>query len=458
MRKTTIKPANKTNVPPKGRCITAVGSKRPPSRTLPQKENIPRNNIPSLNKGKKVPLATARAKPKKVQTRNEKLKKAETIVEPTTVQSVVEPAKAEPVIQQVPVQSVIEPAPSITTEENTKESPEAKPIEVVKMETVPEAPPKVNVQSVVEANDYIRYRRKIEDSPGTQKRIKQMQIFQEELKQQIEEKRIKKELEKKKLKEEAEREERRIENEKKELALKFQGEDAVIAKKQKKVPKEVRKIFEPSEENSFAVPTPLKTPEANSAAICKQTEAVQNSAVIKEYERRIKQLEMEKENALKTALMYKEQLMKERERKGKCTKPLEIYEESLASSTKFILMPQYTAATQEQPIKVEQKDEEYLNASFESNSDKVENTVTEVMESIGHTSGKANKQKSKRYFTENDCQLIINTLYKHRLFIFSNRFYNKMLRMGIFFTMKLRLSPSFSRTTFLSLYAFLCGG
>jgi len=172
----------------------------------------------------------------------------------------------------------------------------------------------VKLEDVVEGKDlFVGYRKIKSDSPNAERRMKQIQIqmMQEELKKQMEEKRMQKELEKKRMKEEAEREELRIQNEKKELALKYQSECAVP----KTAPKRTNKLFEPSEDNWFAAPSPKSHQPINVIEGVKE-KPLDVKQLLKEYEKRIKQLEVEKDNAIKMAMAYKEKLIKERTRKG----------------------------------------------------------------------------------------------------------------------------------------------
>lgn len=171
---------------------------------------------------------------------------------------------------------------------------------------------KVEVEEGMEDKDlFVRYRKMKNDSPNAQRRMKQTQIMQEELKRQIEEKRLQKELEKKRMKEEAEREELRIQNEKRELVLKYQTECTVS----KTAPKKTNKLFEPSEDNWFAAPSPKSHQPINVLEAVKE-KPLDLQQVAKEYEKRIKQLEVEKDNAIKMAMDYKEKLIRERTRKG----------------------------------------------------------------------------------------------------------------------------------------------
>ena len=202
---------------------------------------------------------------------------------------------------------------------DVKDEVQSKIIEVI--DPKPEIPSHIDPNNESDEGNFVRYRRKPVDSPNEQKRKKQMQEIQEELKKQIEEKRLKKEMEKKKIKEDDEKEEQRIQCEKRELAIKYQTEESTY-QPPKTVLKKVNKLFEPSDDNFFAVPTISNKPLVNVVPTPKE-KPVDPYVIIKEYEKRIKELEVEKDNAIKMAMIYKEKLIKERSRRGNID-PLEL--------------------------------------------------------------------------------------------------------------------------------------
>eukprot|EP01022_Parablepharisma_sp_SALTPOND_P023694 TRINITY_DN507_c0_g1_i1.p1 TRINITY_DN507_c0_g1~~TRINITY_DN507_c0_g1_i1.p1 ORF type:complete len:816 (+),score=143.20 TRINITY_DN507_c0_g1_i1:9286-11733(+) len=89
----------------------------------------------------------------------------------------------------------------------------------------------------------------------------QQRILQEELKKQIEEKERMKMQQKLKEREEREKEELRIQREKEELLVKHASEKAKEVIKRKHIPEQEKKLFQTSEENSLAAP--IVVPEPN---------------------------------------------------------------------------------------------------------------------------------------------------------------------------------------------------
>jgi len=394
----TQKQAPKQNLMAKKRSIASATIKKPTSiKGIQQKENIPRNlPIPTKNqtkqKGKPTILATERGNKKSI-SRNQEIQKISSNKNP---ENPISPKNLPSSTTQIvtsnnspPQNPYLMPSQQNTITQNIL-TPDAKPIEIVKTDVIPNPTPEERQKSqsvvAVQPQEFPRFKRKFEDSENRDQKIKKMMEMQEELKKQIEEKKKQKELEKLREKQEIEKEEKRIQNEKKELEKKYQIENnnENSNKKGKTQPKEFSKIFQPSEDNSFAIRTPLKAQDSNSVEI-------DDKKIIKELEKRIKTLEIERDNAIKAAQMYKEQLIKERNINKNCyIMPInKLHEESLESSTKFIpdplILPEniknYSQFKPVEPIKTD----EYFNMQ----------KPTEILQE--NSAKNSRRQKSKRY-------------------------------------------------------------
>ncbi len=175
-----------------------------------------------------------------------------------------------------------------------------------------------------------KQREKTQMSPNAEKRARQMQIVQEELKKQIEEKRAEREKEKLKLKEEAEREERRVQDEKRSLAQKYESESGT--KNIRTVPQEVQRMFMPSEQNTLA---PTLTLNLNMSKL--QTPAIDpTEKLVEELRQEVEKLRREKLAAEGLAERYRCELDQVRSELLDKSRPRDVCEESLSSSTRFV--------------------------------------------------------------------------------------------------------------------------
>ncbi len=326
--------------------------------------------------------------------------------------------------------------------------------------------------------DFVRYKKRDVDPETAEKRERQKLYMQNELNRQIEDRNRRRIQEKQKEREEAEREEQRFRREQAELAAKHKvecgGQDGRVELRPRR--SLAQNLFQPSEENSFAyvvqgtkpvlhpvasrasalqaqaqipvpaepkapvvvtpvdivLPVPNKAPPQQEnrqqapPTVLPQVANVQpqGNTMIQDYQKQIESLKAERQLAREEALIYKEQLLKEREIQLQAImakmQPAPVPVAQVRPLQPIVVAePTKSSRCRDPPARAETKDTTTCEESIESSSHRVPTRGSNneagneyFCQPAGEDVFEQSLSSNTKLVTASDCGKSVNDLYK----------------------------------------------